>query len=235
MYRRSLAADRGMIFPYDPPQDVAFWMKNTLIPLDMIFIRADGTIARIDDNTVPLSLDAGAVGRAGRRRCSRSPAADRPNSASAPGDKVTGRTEPSGLPLRGVDAAKARVMGLLSKAFTWWNGASWGTSLFTRRNGRKSAATRPATSISGQEGPAAPLGHLRRRNDGSRVPPGWNAWLRGTIDELPDKALPPRRNFEQAPHANLTGTMAAFRPDGSLSGKRSRPASTGDYQPWKPE
>lgn len=57
MHRQSLAPDRGMIFPYAPPQDVAFWMKNTLIPLDMVFIRADGTIARIADNTVPLSLD----------------------------------------------------------------------------------------------------------------------------------------------------------------------------------
>ncbi len=57
MYRRSLAPDRGMIFPYDPPQSVAFWMKNTLIPLDMIFIRKDGTIARIAANTVPLSLE----------------------------------------------------------------------------------------------------------------------------------------------------------------------------------
>jgi len=47
MYRKSLAGDRGMIFPYDPPQDVAFWMKNTLIPLDILYIRADGTIARI--------------------------------------------------------------------------------------------------------------------------------------------------------------------------------------------
>ena len=47
MFRRSLAGDRGMIFPYDPPQEVAFWMKNTLIPLDIIYIRADGTIARI--------------------------------------------------------------------------------------------------------------------------------------------------------------------------------------------
>ena len=56
MFRRSLAPDRGMIFPYDPPQEVGFWMKNTLIPLDMLFIRADGTIARIAHAT-PLSLD----------------------------------------------------------------------------------------------------------------------------------------------------------------------------------
>lgn len=56
MFRRSLAPDRGMIFPYDPPQEVGFWMKNTLIPLDMVFIRADGTIARIAHAT-PLSLD----------------------------------------------------------------------------------------------------------------------------------------------------------------------------------
>src|SRR5437868_8281698 len=47
MFRRSLAGDRGMIFPYDPPQDVAFWMQHTLIPLDIIFIRSDGTIVRI--------------------------------------------------------------------------------------------------------------------------------------------------------------------------------------------
>jgi len=58
MFRQSLAPDRGMIFPYDPPQPVAFWMKNTLIPLDMIFIRQDGTIANIAENTVPLSLEA---------------------------------------------------------------------------------------------------------------------------------------------------------------------------------
>jgi uncharacterized membrane protein (UPF0127 family) len=56
MHRRSVGPDAGMIFPYDPPQDVAFWMKNTLIPLDMIFIRADGTIARIAANATPLSL-----------------------------------------------------------------------------------------------------------------------------------------------------------------------------------
>jgi uncharacterized membrane protein (UPF0127 family) len=56
MYRNALDPDRGMIFPMEPPRQASFWMKNTLIPLDMIFIRADGTIANIAANTVPLSL-----------------------------------------------------------------------------------------------------------------------------------------------------------------------------------
>lgn len=67
MFYRSLGADQGMIFPYDPPRNVAFWMKNTLIPLDMIFIRANGTIARIatakplDLETVPAGEPVAAV------------------------------------------------------------------------------------------------------------------------------------------------------------------------------
>jgi uncharacterized protein len=55
MGRRALAADRGMLFPFDPPRAAAFWMRGTLIPLDMIFIRTNGTIARIAANAVPLS------------------------------------------------------------------------------------------------------------------------------------------------------------------------------------
>lgn len=47
MFRKTIGPDQGMIFPYSPPQDVAFWMKNTWIPLDIIFVRADGSIARI--------------------------------------------------------------------------------------------------------------------------------------------------------------------------------------------
>ena len=56
MNRASLDPNRGMIFPFDPPRPASFWMKNTLIPLDMIFVRADGSIANIAANTVPLSL-----------------------------------------------------------------------------------------------------------------------------------------------------------------------------------
>jgi uncharacterized membrane protein (UPF0127 family) len=55
MERRTLAPDAGMLFPFDPPRPASFWMRNTLIALDMIFIRADGSIARIAANTVPMS------------------------------------------------------------------------------------------------------------------------------------------------------------------------------------
>ena len=57
MNRETLAPDRGMIFPFEAARIASFWMKNTLIPLDMIFVRADGSIANIEANTVPLSLD----------------------------------------------------------------------------------------------------------------------------------------------------------------------------------
>jgi hypothetical protein len=56
MFRSHLAPDAGMIFPMDPPRVASFWMKNTIIPLDMIFIRPDGSIARIAAQTVPYSL-----------------------------------------------------------------------------------------------------------------------------------------------------------------------------------
>ena len=57
MFRNEVPGDRGMIFPYDPPVQVSFWMKDTLIPLDMLFIGPDGKIGRIAANTVPMSLD----------------------------------------------------------------------------------------------------------------------------------------------------------------------------------
>ncbi len=57
MFRTALPADGGMVFPFNPPKYASFWMKNTLIPLDMIFIRRDGSIDRIAENTVPENLE----------------------------------------------------------------------------------------------------------------------------------------------------------------------------------
>ncbi len=55
MYRKELPEGKGMLFDFTPEQEVSMWMKNTYIPLDMIFIRADGRILRIAENTEPLS------------------------------------------------------------------------------------------------------------------------------------------------------------------------------------
>src|SRR5690606_21929232 len=54
MFREELAPDAGMLFDFVDERPVAFWMQNTLIPLDMLFIKADGTIARVHAEAVPM-------------------------------------------------------------------------------------------------------------------------------------------------------------------------------------
>lgn len=56
MFRTELAADAGMLFLHEGEREVSMWMKNTLIPLDMLFVAADGMIVRIAEETEPLSL-----------------------------------------------------------------------------------------------------------------------------------------------------------------------------------
>ena len=58
MFRRRLARDAGMLFIYRPVQPVSMWMRNTLIPLDMIIIDADRRVSHIVERTVPLSEEA---------------------------------------------------------------------------------------------------------------------------------------------------------------------------------
>ena len=80
MFRRAMPADHGMLFDFQQVAPVSMWMQNTYLPLDMLFVRADGTIARIATNTEPLStrtipsgepvlavleLNAGTAGRLG--------------------------------------------------------------------------------------------------------------------------------------------------------------------------
>jgi uncharacterized protein len=57
MNRHELDADEGMLFIHEDEQEVSFWMKNTYIPLDLLFVGADGTIKRIAMNAMPHSLD----------------------------------------------------------------------------------------------------------------------------------------------------------------------------------
>ena len=57
MFRTEMSDDSGMVFPFPEPRVASFWMKNTVIPLDIIFIRANGSIESIAENTIPYSTD----------------------------------------------------------------------------------------------------------------------------------------------------------------------------------
>jgi uncharacterized membrane protein (UPF0127 family) len=57
MYRKQLGPYEGMLFDFYQEMPVSFWMKNTLIPLDMVFIAADGTVKHVHANAVPLTID----------------------------------------------------------------------------------------------------------------------------------------------------------------------------------
>ena len=106
-------------------------------------------------------------------------------------------------------------MGWLANAFTWWNGASWGTSIVTRRHGKEVGRDEAGNLyFQHKDDPKRRWVIYAADNDGSRVPPGWQAWLRGIIDELPEKGLPPKRKWEQEPTPNLTGSDGAWRPSG---------------------
>lgn len=127
-------------------------------------------------------------------------------------------------------------MGFWSRSFTWWDGDTWGTRLFTWLNGNEVGRDERGNIYYESKGKRPRRWVIYPAdNDASRVPPGWAMWLRGTIEGLPDESLPARRNFELPAEPNATGTMAAFRPDGSLGSGRIRPSATGDYQPWLPE
>jgi NADH:ubiquinone oxidoreductase subunit len=127
-------------------------------------------------------------------------------------------------------------MGLFKNAFTWWNGASWGTALFSRRHGGEAGRDEAGNVyFQHRSDPSRRWVIYAGSNDSSQVPPGWNAWLRGTIDDVPDRSLPARRSFELPSEANQTGSDRAWRPSGSLRSIGQRAAATGDYTAWTPD
>jgi NADH:ubiquinone oxidoreductase subunit len=129
-------------------------------------------------------------------------------------------------------------MGIFKNIFTWWEGATFGTWLTTATNGDLMGDD----ALGNRYYQARKAdGNFRRRwvvyagsNDASRVPPEWHGWLHNTLDDIPERSLLPARDWETEPTANLTGTNAAYRPDGALETIGSRARATGDYEAWSP-
>jgi NADH:ubiquinone oxidoreductase subunit len=128
-------------------------------------------------------------------------------------------------------------MGLLKNAFTWWEGAGWSTSLFTRRMGNRVGVDELGNVYFESKKPVS--GQVRRwviyqgPNDASRVPPAWFGWLHHQTDIVPDD-LPTPKPWVREPLPNLTGTGEAYRPQGALERGGVRAAATGDYEAWSP-
>lgn len=131
-------------------------------------------------------------------------------------------------------------MGILSKIFTWWDGATIGTALFSAMNGEHVGTDAQGNKYYRAK-KKSPDGRERRwviydgANDASRVPAEWHGWLHGAFDDIPESHLPPPRVWEVDYTPNATGTPAAYRPAGALERGGQRARATGDYESWTPE
>lgn len=132
-------------------------------------------------------------------------------------------------------------MGMLTEIFSWWGGNTWGTRLFTWRKGKLVGEDEFGNRYFLQRKGLGPLGVPARwviyknLSEASQVPPDWHGWLHHTVDELPT-SVPYQPKPWQKPHQmNMTGTAAAYRPEGSIIGAGKRAKTTADYQSWKPE
>ncbi|MFO1260557.1 MAG: NADH:ubiquinone oxidoreductase subunit NDUFA12 [Sphingomonadaceae bacterium] len=130
-------------------------------------------------------------------------------------------------------------MGLLMNIFTWWEGATIGTSLFSAMKGSKVGEDHMGNRYF--EGGKDVHGNPRRwviyngPNDASRVPAEWHGWLHGSLDGPPESNLPPARIWEADYTPNQTGTAQAYRPRGAIEQGGVRAAATGDYEAWTPD
>ena len=131
----------------------------------------------------------------------------------------------------------------LTRSFTWWNGQTWGTWLYTRRKGELVGTDEFGNHYYRAMGPLIdPSAGPQRRwvvyageAEPSRVPPGWRGWLTHTYDVPPSEERHVEHEWQKPYVPNMTGTPGAYRPQGSTLSAGIRPAATGDYVAWSPE
>lgn len=128
---------------------------------------------------------------------------------------------------------------MFSKIFTWWNSSTIGALFDIKRRsefvgsddyGNRYFQDRK-TSIGGRKRRYVLYKGLA---EPSKVPAEWHGWLHYAIDEPPTVAPLDRREWETDHTPNMTGTMYAYKPAGSVSAGRKRQAATGDYEAWDP-
>ncbi|QMW23743.1 NADH:ubiquinone oxidoreductase subunit NDUFA12 [Sandaracinobacteroides saxicola] len=125
-------------------------------------------------------------------------------------------------------------MSILSKIFTWWNGSTIGTSLYTMRFGREVGRDGDGNVYFQSADGARRWVMYAGVNDSSRVPPEWHLWLHHTRDAAPTDVPLPVKAWEKPWRPNPTG-VAPELPSGALAAGGRRARSSADYQAWSPE
>ena len=126
-------------------------------------------------------------------------------------------------------------MSLLKMIFFWWNNQTIGTWWYTLLNGAPVGSDDFGNRYYQNKDGSRRWVIYNGTVEASRVPPDWHGWLHHTYAEPPTKVPFKTKDWEAPHHPNLTGTDAAYRPEGSLQKSGQRPPATGDYQAWKPE
>jgi NADH:ubiquinone oxidoreductase subunit len=129
---------------------------------------------------------------------------------------------------------------MLKRIFAWWNGATIGAIFDIKRRGVLIGEDEQGNRYFEERKPS--LEGRKRRwvlynglAEASRVSPDWHGWLHYTLDEPPTVAPLLKRPWELPHRPNLTGTVRAYRPEGSLARGGQRAHAAADYQAWSPE
>lgn len=131
---------------------------------------------------------------------------------------------------------------LLTQIFTWWNGQTAGTRLYTWRKGEYVGDDEYGNRYYRQRDkePDPALGFERRwviykgLAEASKIPPGWYGWMHHITDVPPTEAKAVTREWFKPHRPNYTGTPETYRPKGSALTPEHRPRVTGDYDAWSP-
>lgn len=131
---------------------------------------------------------------------------------------------------------------MLKAIFTWWNGATIGAGFHINRRGvfvgqddlgnRYFEAKDTKDSYDGRKRRWV---IFKGYAEASKVPAEWHGWLHHTFDEPPTREPLKRQAWEKDHQPNLTGTVHAWRPKGSIARGGERQKASGDYEAWRPE
>ncbi|MEM1384548.1 MAG: NADH:ubiquinone oxidoreductase subunit NDUFA12 [Pseudomonadota bacterium] len=126
-------------------------------------------------------------------------------------------------------------MSTLKQIFTWWNGQTIGTRVFTARNGVLVGEDEIGNQFYRTRDGKRRWVIYAGEAEASQVSPDWHGWLHHTFDTPPSEEPLPRKIWETAHQPNQTGTEGAYRPPGSVLTPETRPRTGGDYEAWQPE